>query len=59
MDQDLVLIAVPGSLPVQNPESFHKSYSSIMNWSLSFGPQLWDVIVALPSAAKNKLAVEE
>jgi hypothetical protein len=30
-----------------------------MNWSLSFGPQAWDVIVALPSAAKNKLAIEE
>jgi lysophospholipase L1-like esterase len=59
MDQDLVLIAVPGSLPVQRPESFHKSYSWIMNWSLSFGPQAWDVIVALPSAAKNKLAIEE
>ncbi|WP_461783959.1 SGNH/GDSL hydrolase family protein [Prosthecobacter sp.] len=59
MDQDLVLIAVPGSLPVQRPESFHKSYSWIMNWSLSFGPQAWDVIVALPSAVKNKLAIEE
>jgi len=59
MDQDLVLIAVPGSLPVQKPESYHKSYSWIMNWSLSFGPQAWDVIVALPSAAKNKLAIEE
>jgi lysophospholipase L1-like esterase len=59
MDQDLVLIAVPGSLPVQKPESFHKSYSWIMNWSLSFGPQEWDVIVALPPAAKNKLATKE
>jgi lysophospholipase L1-like esterase len=59
MDQDLVLIAVPGSLPVQKPESFHKSYSWIMNWSLSFGPQEWDVIIALPPAAKNKLATKE
>ncbi len=59
MAQDLVLIAVPGSLPLQKPESFHKSYSWIMNWSLSFGPQEWDVIVALPSAAKDKLAIEE
>ncbi len=57
--QDLVLIAVPGSLPVQKPESFHKNYSWIMNWSLSFGPQQWDVIVALPSAAKPKLTTEE
>jgi lysophospholipase L1-like esterase len=59
MDQNLVLIAVPGSLPVQKPESFHKSYSWIMNWSLSFGRQEWDVIVALPPAAKNKLATKE
>jgi hypothetical protein len=59
MAQDLVLIAVPGSLPVQKPEAFHKSYSWIMNWSLSFGPQQWDVIVALPSAAKTKLSTEE
>lgn len=57
--QDLVLIAVPGSLPVQQPEAFHKSYSWIMNWSLSFGPQQWDVIVALPSATKTKLTTEE
>ncbi|HBJ84759.1 MAG TPA: hypothetical protein DDZ88_12990 [Verrucomicrobiales bacterium] len=59
MAQDLVLIAVPGSLPVQKPEAFHKSYSWIMNSSLSFGPQQWDVIVALPSAAKAKLTTEE
>ena len=59
MAQDLVLIAVPGILPLQKPEAFHKSYSWIMNWSLSFGPQGWDVIVALPSAAKTKLTPEE
>jgi lysophospholipase L1-like esterase len=59
MAQDLVLIAVPGSLPVQKPEAFHKSYSWIMNWSLSFGPQQWDVIVALPSATKTTLTTEE
>jgi lysophospholipase L1-like esterase len=58
MAQDLVLIAVPGILPLQKPEAFHKSYSWIMNWSLSFGPQGWDVIVALPSVAKTKLTTE-
>jgi len=57
--QDLVLIAVPGSLPVQKPEAFHKSYSWIMNWSLSFGLQQWDVIIALPSGAKTTLTTEE
>ena len=59
MAPDLVLISVPSSLPVPQPEDFHKSYSWIMNWSLSFGPQQWDVIVALPSAAKIKLNAEE
>ncbi|MDZ4402630.1 SGNH/GDSL hydrolase family protein [Prosthecobacter sp.] len=59
MQQDLVIIAVPGSLPVQQPESFHKSYSWIMNWSLSFGLQQWDVIAALPSATKTPLTPEE
>ncbi len=59
MAQDLVLIAVPGSLAVQKPEAFHKNYSWIMNWSLSFGPQQWDVIVALPSTTKTKLTTEE
>lgn len=59
MAQDLVLIAVPGSLPVQDPEQFHKSYSWIMNWSLSFGPQQWDVIVAPPSTARPDLTAGE
>ena len=59
MAQDLVLIAVPGSFPVQQPEAFHKSYSWIMNWSLSFGPQQWDVLVALPSAAKTAPTTKE
>lgn len=59
LTQDLVIIAVPGTLPVQEPEQFHKSYSWIMNWSLSFGPQQWDVIVAAPSASKFTLTAEE
>lgn len=59
MAQDLVLIAVPGSFSVQEPEAFHKNYSWIMNWSLSFGPQQWDVIAALPSTAKPELTAEE
>jgi hypothetical protein len=30
-----------------------------MNWSLSFGPQEWDVVVALPSTSKPILNAEE
>lgn len=59
LDQDLVIIAIPGTLPVQEPERFHKSYSWVMNWSLSFGPQQWDVIVAAPSAGKPTLTADE
>ncbi len=59
MAQDLVLIAVPAELPLQDQLQFHHSYSWIMNWSLSFGLQQWDVVVALPSAAKPALSQEE
>ncbi len=59
MAQDLVLIAVPAELPLQDPQKFHHDYSWIMNNSLSFGPQQWDVMVALPSAAKPALSQEE
>lgn len=59
MKQDLVLIAVPAELPLQDQVQFHHDYSWIMNWSLSFGVQQWDVVVALPSAAKPALSQEE
>jgi lysophospholipase L1-like esterase len=56
---DLVLIAVPGHLGAPNPPAFHQSFAWILNWSLSFGPQEWDVVVALPSAAKPVLDAAE
>lgn len=59
MKPDLVLIAVPGHLSEKTPQAFHQHYSWIMNWSLSFGPQEWDVVVALPSAAKTPLDAAE
>lgn len=59
MKLNLVLIAVPGNLSETTPQAFHQRYSWIMNWSLSFGPQEWDVVVALPSAAKPALDTEE
>ena len=59
MKQDLVLIAVPAELPLQDQQKFHHDYSWIMNWSLSFGVQQWDVAVALPSVAKPALSNEE
>lgn len=60
MKPNLVIIAVPGHLGEKTPQAFHQHYSWIMNWSLSFGPQEWDVIVAEPSAALPSLnAVEQ
>ena len=56
---DLVLIAVPGTAAASGPEDFHKHYAWIMNWSLSFGPQQWDVLVLPPSTAKPELSAEE
>jgi lysophospholipase L1-like esterase/pimeloyl-ACP methyl ester carboxylesterase len=53
MKPNLVMIAVPGHLSEKTPQAFHQHYSWIMNWSLSFGPQEWDVVVALrPDADK-------
>ena len=59
MAMDLVLIAVPASATADDPEEFHKHYSWIMNWSLSFGPQQWDVVVLPPSTAKPELTTGE
>jgi lysophospholipase L1-like esterase len=59
MKPDLVMIAVPGHLGEKTPQTFHQRFSWIMNWSLSFGPQEWDVVVALPSAAKTPLDASE
>lgn len=59
MAMDLVLIAVPASAAANGPEEFHKHYAWIMNWSLSFGRQQWDVIVAPPSTAKPDLTDDE
>lgn len=59
MKPNLVLIAVPGHLTEKTPQTFHQHYAWIMNWSLSFGPQEWDVVVALPSIAKPQLTEAE
>lgn len=53
MKPNLVVIAVPGHLREKSPQTFHQHYSWIMNWALSFGPQEWDVIVALPTVAEK------
>lgn len=59
MAPDLVLIAIPGAVPVGKMEAFHANYSWTMNLALSFGPQQWDVIVAVPSATDAPLPAEQ
>ncbi len=49
---DLVLLAVPRTADVQTDESFVRSYSWIMNWSLSFGLQDWDCLVMHPTVSE-------
>lgn len=59
MKPNLVIIAVPPNLSENRPQNFHQHYSWIMNWTLSFGPQEWDVVVAPPSIAKPQLTETE
>ena len=49
MKPNLVLVAVPRSAKFDADEEFVRSYSWIMNWSLSFGLAEWDCVVVHPS----------
>ncbi len=51
MKPDLVVLAVPRSATADSDEQFVKSYSWVMNWSLSFGHAEWDCFVVHPSVA--------
>lgn len=46
---DLVVLAIPRSASSKGDEGFVRSFSWVMNWSLSFGHQEWDCIVVHPS----------
>jgi lysophospholipase L1-like esterase len=56
---DLVLIAVPSSASAESEEQTIRSWSWILNWSLSFAHQQWDVVGILPAVAKADLTTEE
>lgn len=56
---DLVVLAIPASAGAPSPEEFHQHYAWTMNLSLSFGPQQWDVVAALPTLAKPQLTPDE
>ena len=49
---DLVIIAVPRGAAAASREEFVRSFAWIMNWSLSFGRQEWDVLVVHPDVVE-------
>lgn len=56
LKMDLVIVAVPAGTDAASTEAFIVSYSWVLNWSLSFAHQQWDVIAAPPSTFEAKLA---
>lgn len=50
---DLVVLAVPAACLTGAPEEQHRLYSWVLNWSLSFGRQEWDVLALPPSLAQE------
>ena len=57
---DLVLVCIPEPvIPAGNPSNREiSSYSWILNHSLSFGQQEWDVVVIAPSVLGSKLTAD-
>ena len=52
---DLVVVAVPTGAMAASEEQFYRSYTWILNWSLSFGKPGWDCIAVLPSVTTPEL----
>ena len=49
MKPDLVVLTIPAEALAESDEQFVHAVSWIMNWSLSFGNQEWDVILVDPA----------
>ena len=54
MGMDLIIVAVPLTADATNEEKFIRSFSWVMNLSLSFGLQQWDVIAVPPSTVRSE-----
>lgn len=52
----LVVIAVPRSATSATTEQFIRSYSWVMNWSLSFGQREWECLVVHPAVVAPEQA---
>lgn len=48
----LVVIAVPPEVTAANEEEFIRSYHWVLNWSLAYGKQEWDVIAIVPTVSQ-------
>jgi hypothetical protein len=53
---DLVIVAIPPDASAPDEEQFIRSYSWVLNWSLSFGRKEWDCIAVLPSVTTPETA---
>lgn len=56
---DLVVLAPPHTATAESREQWIRSFSWIMNWSLSFGRQEWDVVVVHPDVVEPATTAEE
>lgn len=56
LKMDLVILAVPAGANAATTEAFIVSFSAVLNGSLSFAHQEWDVIAAPPSTFQEQLS---
>lgn len=56
---DLVVFAVPPAATGPAFEPYYRSYTWVLNWSLSFGVAEWDAFAVLPQVAQPQLTAEE
>lgn len=56
---DLVVLAPPHSATAETREQWIRSFAWMMNWSLSFGQQEWDVVVVHPDVVAPETTSEE
>ncbi len=56
---DLVVIAVPTEVTAQSEQQYLKTFSWILNYSLSFGHREWDVIGIDPSLTGENFSVQQ
>jgi len=55
---DLVVFAVPPSATAPSFESYYRSTTWVLNWSLSFGVAEWDAFAVLPEVTQPQLGPE-